>query len=207
MLSKKLVATFAIFSTLCVATSYAKSDKQSKSYNTSNIKFKMIAVRATKYHASEKGADKDTKKGNSSTGVKLREGKPGVIGTVATDPKIIPTGSLVLVPSKNGEVIPYLSVDRGGAVTRRAASLALAKAEGRGKNWSNRPVVDIYSARAITDDWTTVLVIESDNLGHLKGKELTARLQERMSINYWPYKYAALGLTAISNPKWLIASR
>jgi 3D (Asp-Asp-Asp) domain-containing protein len=183
------VAVFAAFITITQLSSNALGDEKSKDYNGNNGQTKFqycyVPVRVTTYHKSERGCDLNTKRGNSSTGIKLREGRPNVIGTIATDKKVIPIGSLVLVTTKNGNVNPYLSVDTGGAVVGKKASSKLAKLQGRSKEWATRPVVDIYSSRSITKDWSTVLVITDHSMDGTTGSERLRRLQERMNIEYW----------------------
>lgn len=184
------VAVFAVFITIQFGQ-LARGDDQNKNYNqnqqshSGELQQYYLPVRATKYHKSEPHCDIDTLHERSCTGVKLQEGAPGVVGTVAVDPKIIPIGSLILVTTNNGDTHPYLCADKGGDVTDKTASRILAKQEKRGKAWAIRPVIDIYSPEAITSDWTTVLVIKGPSLNGLKYSERLKRLKERMSIDYW----------------------
>jgi len=187
---KVRVAVFAAFITIIQFGGDAKGSEKSKDYNgngkgQSQFEYCYVPVRVTTYHKSERGCDSNTKKGNSSTGIKLREGQPNVIGTIAADKEVIPTGSLVLVTTKEGNVFPYLCVDTGGAVISRKASSKLAKQQGRNKEWATRPVIDVYSSQVITDDWSTVLVITDHSMDGTKGSERLNRLKERMNIEYW----------------------
>lgn len=188
------VAAFAVFITIIQfggnALGYTKGDDQSKNYNQNQgeqtrLEYQYLPVRATRYHKTDRGCDPDTKKERSCTGIKLREGSPKVIGAVAVNPKIIPIGSLLMIPMNDGSVRPYLSVDIGGDVTGSKASRILAKREKRGEEWATRPVIDVYTPRTITEDWTTVLVVKGPSLIGLKDAEKLERLQERMSIDFW----------------------
>lgn len=144
-----------------------------------------MEVCVTKYHKSEPHCDPGTLNGDSKTGVKLREGNSKVIGTIATDPRVIPFGSLVLMTTKKGVTNLYLAVDIGGAVTARRASRQLAKQDGLGKEWATRPVIDVYSSREIISNWSTVMIVKAAPLGKLKDSELRPRLKERMYTGYW----------------------
>ncbi len=166
----------------------AQGDKNSKNYNPkegSEFKLCEIAVRATKYHKTDPDADYNTKRGLSSTGIKLREAQTKVIGTVATNPEVIPAGSLVLVKTKNGDVLPYLSVDVGGAVTSTKASRRLAEKENRPVEWAKRPVVDLYSKQSRVHDWTKVIVIKDELPDGLTRTETAKLLSMRMNIKHW----------------------
>lgn len=185
------VAVFAAFITTINFGQHARGDDKSKDYNQNQpgpkgeLERYYLPVRATRYHKTDLHCDPDTLHERSCTGIKLQEGAPGVVGAVAVDPNIIPIGSLILVTTKNGDIHPYLSVDKGGAVTRKTASRILAKQEKRGKAWATRPVIDIYSPETITSDWITVLVIKGPSLKGLKDSERLKRLKERMSIDHW----------------------
>lgn len=188
---KVRVAVFAAVITTIQFGGNARGDNQSKNYNQnqSSPKEKLeryyLPVRATRYHKTDRHCDNDTLHERSYTGIRLQEGAPGTIGAVAVDPNVIPIGSLILVSTMNGNVHPYLSVDKGGAVTKRTASRILAKQEKRGEAWATRPVIDIYSPETITSDWTTVLVIKGPSLKGLNSSERLPRLKERMSIDFW----------------------
>ena len=183
MVKKIIVATFAIFATQSVK---AGRDEDNKSYNTFEAQgFEVcnMDVRVTTYHKDEPGADKETKKGHTSTGAKLVEAKLGVIGSFATDPKVIPYGSLVIVSTKKGALY-YLAVDTGGAVKKRTASRKLAKKARLGPEYATRPVVDIYSKQKY-DNWMSVTVLKDNTSKKLIHSELKARLKERMSAEFW----------------------
>jgi 3D (Asp-Asp-Asp) domain-containing protein len=184
MTVKALVATFAVFTTIGGNV----MGENNKSYNTlskQGFEVCVMNVRATTYHKTEPGADRETRRGESSTGVRLTEVKPKVVGSIAIDPKVIPYGSLVIVTTKRGESHLFLCVDTGGAVKSRKASKALAKKQKLGSDWSKRPVIDIYSAKHY-EDWMTVVVIKDKNPLASKDSGFRERLKERMSADYWP---------------------
>lgn len=188
MIQNKNVAIFAAVITTLLGSLQAQGDKNSKTHNSgvsSEFELCEIAVRATKYHKTDPDADYHTRREMSSTGIKLREAQNKVIGTVATNPAVIPAGSLVLVKAKNGEILPYLSVDVGGAVTSTKASRRLAQKEGRPEEWSKRPVIDLYSKQVRVHDWTKVLVIKDRLPADLTKTELKEYLDKRMSLKHW----------------------
>lgn len=160
----------------------------SKSYNTlfkQGFEVCVIDVRATTYHKTEPNADRETRRGNSSLGLPLREVGPKTVGSIAIDPKVIPYGSLVIITTKRGDASCFLCVDTGGAVKSRKASIALAKIQKLGSDWAKRPVIDIYSAKQY-DEWMSVVVIKDKNPPGIKEPGFRARLKERMSVGFWP---------------------
>lgn len=183
MTVKALVATFAVF-TIFDGNVLGET---SKSYNTlskQGFEVCVMDVRATTYHKTESGADKETRRGESSTGVKLAEVKPKVVGSIAIDPKVIPYGSLVIITTKSGESYRFLCVDTGGDVKSRKASKLLAKKQKLGSNWSKRPVIDIYTTKHY-DDWMSIVVIKDKNPLGPKDPGFRSRLKERMSADFW----------------------
>jgi 3D (Asp-Asp-Asp) domain-containing protein len=109
------------------------SDFMDRFFKTSARSKKGIAsksrlARLTTYWPDE--GDDYTKRGLSSTGVKLRDGH------CAVDPKVIPYGSLVKVPGV-GELV---AVDTGPAVASRQA----ARKSGRNSGERSALVIDIY---------------------------------------------------------------
>jgi len=161
----------------------------SKSYNTlskQGFEVCVMDVRATTYHKTEPNADRETRRGNSSMGLPLREVGPKSVGSIAVDPKVIPYGSLVIITTKRGDASCFLCVDTGSAVKSRKASIALAKKQKLGKEMAGRPVIDIYSTKNY-DEWMSVVVIKDNSLRGLEGSELKSRLKERMSVDFWPH--------------------
>ena len=182
------VAVFAAFITLQVS-GYANGGDKNKNYKPDKddcVRTESeMDVRVTIYNDKERHCDRGTLNKDSATGVKLRVAAPGIIGTASTDPAILPPGTRVDVTLKDGSTLSYLCVDSGGAVVSKKASRVLAKQEHRGKEWATRPVIDIFSYRAVTSDWATVRVIKDRPLAGLKGSKKLARLEERMCVNYW----------------------
>jgi 3D (Asp-Asp-Asp) domain-containing protein len=180
-----LVATFAAF------TIFGGNviGEVSKSYNTlfkQGFEVCVMEVRATTYHKTEPNADRETRRGNSSLGLPLREVGPKTVGSIAIDPKVIPYGSLVIITTKRGDASCFLCVDTGGAVKSRKAAKVLAKKQKLGKEMAGRPVIDIYSTKNY-DEWMSVVVIKDNSLRGLEGSELKSRLKERMSVDFWPH--------------------
>lgn len=185
MVKNALVATFAICSTF---GGNAKGDEKSKSYNTllsQGFEVCVMDVRATTYHKTESSSDKETRRGNSSLGLPLREVGPKTVGSIAIDPKVIPYGSLVIVTTKSGATQRFLCVDTGAWVKSRKASKLLAKREKLGREFAERPVIDIYSAKTY-NNWMTVVVVKDNSLKGLSTLALRNRLKGRMSADFWP---------------------
>ena len=170
---KKKVAVFAAFITT-LSSLQARGDEKSKNHNLSaNVSCKEMTVYTTRYHSSDKDADKDTKLGKSAYGPKLREGYPGKPGTVSIDPKLFPPGTLVYIRDEKGREIPYVCADTGSAVKSKKAS--------KGKY----PVVDIFTPKDITGGVTKIRVITDQRLRGIKGKELSLCLNNRLDFNFW----------------------
>ena len=71
-------------------------------------------VRLTTYSKTEAKCDKWTRRGQSSTGIRLKEGV-----TAAVDPNIIPYFSKIELPEVK---LSLVSLDTGSAVVKRTAS-------------------------------------------------------------------------------------
>ncbi len=89
-------------------------------------------VRTTAYWKHERGGDRDTNAGRSSTGVRLRFATSSQIGIGACDPEIIRQGSLVETVQGN-QVLRYVLGDTGGGVTNQTASKGTA------------PIIDLFA--------------------------------------------------------------
>ena len=92
------------------------------------VKMQTKLARVTVYWPGE--GDDYTKRGLSSTGVKLRDGH------CAVDPKVIPYGSVVKISG----IGKYVAVDTGPAVVSRRA----ARGSGRTSAERNALVIDVY---------------------------------------------------------------
>jgi 3D (Asp-Asp-Asp) domain-containing protein len=101
-----------------------KTPKPSRSAQTA-----LAAI--TCYWSQGKGTDRWTRKGQSSTRVKLTR------GVVAVDPRLIPYGSLIKITGVSGY---FVAADRGGDVIRRVA----AKKTARTADEKKAIVVDVY---------------------------------------------------------------
>ena len=184
MTVKALVATFAAFTSL----GGNAMGEVSKSYNTlskQGFEVCVMDVRATRYHKTDPDADKETRRGESSTGIRLQEVKSKVVGSIAINPKVIPYGSLVIITTRSGELHRFLCVDTGGDVKSRKAAKLIAQKQGLGSNWSKRPVIDIYTTKQY-EDWMSVVVIKDKNPLGPEDPGFRSRLKERMSIGFWP---------------------
>ena len=108
-----------------------------------------VIARATQFHKTDKNCDHNTKKGLTSTRIKLKDSDQRSIGMVAVDPSKIPYGSLVYSPDTKRL---FLACDIGGAVTSRDAAINLAKKKGLGSKYRNALVLDFYSKKEILDN-------------------------------------------------------
>jgi len=119
-----------------------------------------VFARATKYHKTDKDCDPDTKKGLTSTQIKLRDSCDDTIGMVAVDPQQIPYGSLIYCPS-NKRV--FLACDVGGDVKSRKAAKNLAHKKGLSEKYRDALVLDFYAPKEIIDNhFDSFLVIENN---------------------------------------------
>lgn len=121
-----------------------------------------VLVRATKYHATERHSDVDTRAGRTSSCTPIKRVEATGLYPVAADTTKFPTGSIVINkadPTKVGVV-----VDTGGAVTSRDAAKELAAQKGLGKNSVeyNAPVLDFYSTTAVSTEWSHFIVVLYD---------------------------------------------
>lgn len=139
-------------------------------------------ARVTKYNGSESGSDANTSAGRTSTKVPTRVAsvKKNQIGVVAVDPKIVPYGSLMILP--NGE--KYLAADTGGAVVSKKASRLTARAQKKPSKYAKLPVFDCYSYREpVPEEWATVHVLKNTEGGFTK---LSKKEQmKRLDPGYW----------------------
>jgi 3D (Asp-Asp-Asp) domain-containing protein len=141
-----------------------------------------IFARATNYHKTERGCDSDTKKGITSTQIRLRDNCDRTIGMVAVDPQRIPYGSLIYSPSNKRF---YLACDVGGDVLERTAAKKLAKKKGLSDDFFNALVLDFYAKKEIVNNhFDYFFVIEHD--GENFKSSMTKKEQEiRLDPNFW----------------------
>lgn len=138
---KKTIATWLII-LASVTTTSCSSVKKAANYAQSlpNVVFsnsKKITVRVTAYWRFGGKTDKWTRRGQSTSGAPLMDGV-----SAATDPKIIPFGSVIDLPELKKTLV---SVDTGTDVKKRTAS----RRTGR-----NEPVIDIFfSQKSAADEF------------------------------------------------------
>ncbi len=122
--------------------------------------------RSTWYNKNEKGADKWTIKGQTSTGIPLRFADANTVGVAAVDPNIIPYGSVILVGSGANRRV-YVAGDTGSAVVNRTAS-------GR-----TVPVIDFYSQGQVGREYDNFSVIPytGGNFQSLSGENKAAVIE------------------------------
>jgi 3D (Asp-Asp-Asp) domain-containing protein len=155
---------------------------QNHSKDDSGFERVVLFARVTEYSKTEKGCDPDTKQGRTSTGVSVRAAceKTGKIGIVAVDPKIIPYGSLVVLPDGR----KYLAADTGGAVKSRKAAIVLAKRQKKPEKFGKAPVLDFYSySKIVPENWIYVSVLKDTKNTFIPSK-LSER-KKRLSSDYW----------------------
>ena len=108
-----------------------------------------VFARATKYHKTDKNCDPETKKGLTSTKIKLKDSCKKTIGMVAVNPEIIPYGSLVYSPDTDRF---FIACDVGGAVFNRTAAKKLSQKKGLGPKYQEAIVLDFYGDEEILDN-------------------------------------------------------
>jgi len=141
-----------------------------------------VFARATKYHKTDKNCDPDTKKGLTSTDIKLKDSDENSIGMVAVDPEKIPYGSLVYSPKTNRF---FLACDVGGAVINRTAAKDFSKKKGLSKKHQDALVLDFYSDQEIIDNhFCDFLVIK--HTGDIEFYKLHGKYQTlRLDPEFW----------------------
>lgn len=140
-------------------------------------------VRATKYHRNERGCDPWTKRGETSTQLRLPKSDavvldPHRIGNVAVDPQKVPEGSLVLETQTKRF---FVATTGGQAVIRRDAAKQLAK---RSVQKQKALVFDFYFPREVVEThFTKCWVIPHEGV---RFRDLNqASQKERLKPEYW----------------------
>lgn len=141
-----------------------------------------VFARATAYHKTHSNADSNTKKGLSSTKIRLRDNCEDSIGIVAVDPQKIPYGSLIYSPNNKRF---YLACDFGEAVADRSAAKKTAKKKDLPPKYHKALVFDFYAKREILeDDFDYFFVIKHD--GDLPFWKLYEEYQrKRLDPKFW----------------------
>lgn len=106
-------------------------------------------ARATKYHKTDRNCDSNTKRGITSTAIRLGDSCDNTIGMVAVDPQKVPYGSLIYSPQAKRF---FLACDVGGDVSARTAAKNLARKKGLSNKYRNAQVLDFYAPREIIDN-------------------------------------------------------
>ncbi len=116
-----------------------------------------VYARSTFYNKDEPGCDPDTRKGKTSTCLRIRDVQAKGLGVVSVDPAIVPYGSRVI--ASDGRV--FIAVDTGGDVKARTAAKEAAAKQGYGPKSAqhNAPVLDFYSNRQIGGIWDHFLIV------------------------------------------------
>lgn len=170
-----------------ILTLFALSEKslgvendQSQYYK--NFKWTTLFARVTEYSKKDPHCDPDTLNNRTSTQVPITPAcnETGKIGVVAVDPKIVPYGSLVILP--NGG--KYLAADTGGAVKSRRAAVVLARKEKKPEAFAKAPVLDFYSyQKVVPENWTNVYVLKDTQNTFIRLKP--SERKKRLDPNYW----------------------
>lgn len=144
-------------------------------------------VRATKYHKSDPGCDPWTKRGQTSTQLRLPQSddvvtNPNTIGNVAVDPTVVPEGSLVF-ETQTGRF--FVATTGGSAVISRKAAKNLADKKELSAEYRNALVFDFYYPREIVNShYTDCWVIPHE--GEMKFRSLKKADQEqRLYASFW----------------------
>jgi 3D (Asp-Asp-Asp) domain-containing protein len=117
--------------------------------NSSFAGVEVVFARATKYYKTDRNCDPETKKGLTSTKIRLGDSCDRTIGMVAVDPQRIPYGSLIYSPQAKRF---FLACDIGGDVSARTAAKKLAKQKKLPSKYYEALVLDFYAPREIIDN-------------------------------------------------------
>jgi 3D (Asp-Asp-Asp) domain-containing protein len=148
-------------------------------FNVSYAGVEVVFARATKYHKTDRNCDPDTKKGLTSTKIRLGDSCDRTIGMVAVDPQRIPYGSLIYSPQAKRF---FLACDVGGAVSARTAAKTLAKKKKLPKKYYEALVLDFYAPKEIiSNHFCDFFVIkhEGGNFRLLTKKDQALRLDSK----------------------------
>lgn len=154
-----------------------------------SAKIEMIFARATKYYKTDRNCDPNTKKGFTSTKIRLGDSCDRTIGMVAVDPQKIPYGSLIYSPQVKRF---FLACDSGGAVSARTAAKNLAKQKRLPEKFHEALVLDFYAPREIIDNYFGDFCVIKHEGGNFR-LQLTKKEQElRLLPNFWLTKVARI---------------
>lgn len=109
----------------------------------------VVFARGTKYHKTDRNCDSNTRKGITSTAIRLGDSCDNTIGMVAVDPQKVPYGSLIYSPQAKRF---FLACDIGGDVSARTAAKNLARKQGLSAKYRNAEVLDFYAPKEIIDN-------------------------------------------------------
>lgn len=147
-----------------------------------------VLARATAYHKTEPNCDPDTKKGKTSTQIKLRDNRDYTIGMVAVDPQKIPYGSLIYAHSNKRF---YLACDTGGHVrSAKASKLALLRSD-IPNEYAKALVLDFYSKHEIVDNHFDHFIVIRHQGRNFKTELRKAEQELRLSPQFWLEKVRA----------------
>ena len=143
-------------------------------------------VRATKYHRSDPKCDPWTRRGQTSTKLRLPQDDrivtdPNKIGNVAVDTQFVPEGSLVYETQTK---MLFVSTTGGTAVIDRRSARAIAQMRSLPENYSRALVFDFYFPREVVKEhYTQCLVVEHE--GRPFRTLSRASQQKRLDPEFW----------------------
>lgn len=152
------------------------------SLNTSFASVELIFARATKYYKTDRNCDPDTRKGLTSTKIRLGDSCDRTIGMVAVDPQRIPYGSLIYSPQAKRF---FLACDVGGDVSARTAAKNLAKKQGLAEKYRNALVLDFYAPREIIDNHFDDFVVIKHEGSNFRFRMTKKEQEERLDPRFW----------------------
>ena len=159
-------------------------------------------VRATKYHREDPMCDPWTRRGQTSTALRLPKDdrivtNPNKIGNVAVDPRYVPEGSLVYETQTKRF---FVSTTGGTAVIDRRSARAIARMRGLPVKYSHALVFDFYFPREIIDKhYTRCLVVHHDG----KRFRTLSRIEQekRLDPKFWIERLETLRTQADEDSK------
>jgi 3D (Asp-Asp-Asp) domain-containing protein len=151
-------------------------------------------VRATKYHRSDPKCDPWTRRGQTSTQLRLPKDDrividPTKIGNVAVDPRYVPEGSLVYETQTKRF---FVATTGGTAVIDRRSARAIARKQNLPNQYSRALVFDFYSPQEVVGEHFTKCIVVEHEGQRFRTLDRESQ-QRRLDPEFWVKHLETLG--------------